>query len=143
MYSQNLSTFIAQCKKNGLNITAPRITIFKYLQTIKGHPSAEEIYKAIKRENPSISLATVYKTLELLAEYNVIKKVTPLHDLARYDANNEQHHHLVCIRCKQIEDIGAEKIYNIEIPPDTGHNFKILNYQVYINGLCEVCQKTP
>jgi len=141
MKPDTIDNFIEECKNRGLNVTFPRMAIYKILLQFQGHPSAEDIYKEIKKEHPYISLATVYKTLEMLAENNLITKVTPLHDIVRYDFNKEFHHHLVCIRCKKIIDIESEVLNHLPIPKNIDKNFKILNYQVQFDGICKDCQQ--
>jgi Fur family peroxide stress response transcriptional regulator len=140
MTSEHIENFIRECKIRGLNITFPRMAIYKILLQYKGHPSSEEIYREVQKEHPNISLGTVYKTLEMLADNNLVSKVTPLHDIVRYDCNKDFHHHLVCIKCKRITDIENDSLNNISIPENIDKNFKIINYQVQFNGICKACQ---
>ncbi len=140
MNHPDLNYFIHECKDRGLNVTYPRLAIYKILLQFDGHPSAEDIYQEVKREYPNISLATVYKTMEMLAEQNLISKVTQLHDIVRYDCNNGVHHHFVCIKCKRIVDVEDEALNNIIIPKEINKNFKILKYQVQFDGICRDCQ---
>lgn len=140
MISDNIDSFIKECKSRGLNITFPRMAIYKILLQYKGHPSAEDIYKEVQKEYPNISLATVYKTLEMLADNDLIAKVTPLHDIVRYDFNKDFHHHLVCIKCKRITDVKNESLNNLPLPKNIEKGFKILNYQVQFDGICHDCQ---
>ena len=69
------------------------------------HPRAETIFAAVRQRHPHISLATVHRTLETLCEIGEARKVTTLHDSARYDGNLAPHHHVVCVRCRRIRDI--------------------------------------
>jgi Fur family peroxide stress response transcriptional regulator len=140
MSVENIENFIQECKNRGLNITFPRMAIYKILLQYKGHPSAEDIYKEVQKDYPNISLATVYKTLEMLAENDLITKVTQLHDIVRYDFNKEIHHHLVCVKCKKITDIENESLNKLPIPKNIDKGFKILNYQVQFDGICMDCQ---
>jgi Fur family peroxide stress response transcriptional regulator len=140
MNHTDLNYFISECKDRGLNVTYPRLAIYKILLQFDGHPSAEDIYQEVKKEYPNISLATVYKTMEMLAEQNLISKVTQLHDIVRYDCNNGFHHHFVCIKCKKIVDVKDEALNNIIIPKELNKNFKILKYQVQFDGICKDCQ---
>ena len=140
MRSENIDSFIQECKNRGLNVTFPRMAIYKILLQYQGHPSAEDIFKEVRKDYPNISLATVYKTLEMLANNQLISKVTHLHDIVRYDFNKDIHHHLVCIKCKKITDIENEKLNNLPIPENIDKNFKILNYQVQFDGICKECQ---
>ena len=142
MKSDNIDTFIQECKNRGLNITYPRMAIYKILLQYHGHPSAEDIYKQVQKDHPNISLATVYKTLEMLAGNDLVSKVTPLHDIVRYDCNKDFHHHLVCIKCKKITDIENDALNHLPIPENIDKNFKIINYKVQFDGICMECQRT-
>lgn len=106
------------------------------------HPTAEEIYRQVKKEYPAISLATVYKTLEVLARYNLINRVTHLHEAARYDHNLDFHHHLVCVKCKKIVDVYHTKLDSLKLPEDHLFGFKILHHRVHFDGICKECQTT-
>jgi len=140
MRTEDIDTFIKECKERGLNVTFPRMSIYKILHRYQGHPSAEDIYIEVQKDHPNISLATVYKTLEMFADNDLIAKVTPLHDIVRYDFNKDIHHHLVCIKCKKIKDIESESLNNLPIPENIDKNFKIINYQVQFDGICKDCQ---
>jgi Fur family peroxide stress response transcriptional regulator len=141
MRTDNIDNFIQECKNRGLNVTFPRMAIYKILVKYEGHPSAEDIYKEVQKDHPNISLATVYKTLEMLAENDLIAKVTQLHDIVRYDFKKDFHHHLVCIKCKKITDIENDSLNHLPIPDNIDKNFKILNYQVQFDGICKECQR--
>ncbi|RMF60540.1 MAG: transcriptional repressor [Calditrichaeota bacterium] len=129
--------FIDACRAKGLNVTYQRLLIYKTLARTKSHPTAESIYHEVKTEYPSISLATVYKTLETLAEHNLIQKVTPLHDLARYDGDTNPHHHLVCLECRKIVDVYDEHLNQLKMPEDK--NFRIHGYRIQFEGICDEC----
>jgi len=133
--------FIDTLREKGLNVTYQRILIYKYLIKTKTHPTAEEIYKEVKSEYSSISMATVYKTLETLAEHNLINKVNALHDMARFDGETTPHHHLICLNCKKIEDIYNDALNNLPTP--SNKNFKIFSYQVQFEGICKNCELNP
>lgn len=134
-----INEMIEISKKKGYNVTFQRIAIYKILLQHQDHPTAEQIYNEIRAEHPTISLATVYKTLETLSEMGLIHKVNPLYDTARYETQYSDHHHLICARCKKIVDIPAEEVGKMDIPKKF-HQFDILNYQVQITGICPDCQ---
>jgi Fur family peroxide stress response transcriptional regulator len=132
-----LDTFINAIRKKGLNVTYQRILIYKHLITNKSHPTADEIYQNIKTEYPSISLATVYKTLETLEGHNLVTKVNSLLDLARFDGDTSLHHHLICMSCKKIVDIYDNRFHNLPFPES--NRFKVNGYRIQFEGLCESC----
>ena len=137
--SQKIEQFISDCKEKGLSVTYQRLAVFKSLTSNPSHPTAEDIYKQVKTEHPTVSLATVYKTLETLAENNLISKVTNLHDMVRYDGVTDPHHHLVCIKCRKILDIHDDSLNALST--QNNNNFQILDYKVQFNGICLECQK--
>ena len=140
MTKYDLNEFIEVCREIGLNVTYQRIKIFESLNRVDTYPTAEEIYQIVKKEYPSISLATVYKTLETFAENNLITKVTSLHDLARYDGNTSPHHHLVCVKCKKIVDVNDDHFQEIKIPESSENGFQMLGYRIQFEGICSNCQ---
>lgn len=136
-----IEKFIDALRKKGLNVTYQRILIYRHLLNTKNHPTAEEIYNEVKLEYPSISIATVYKTLETLAGHNLINKVNILHDLARFDGQTTPHHHLICVYCKKIVDVYNESLNNLPIPSD--NRFKVFGYRIQFEGICETCELNP
>lgn len=88
----------------GLKVTPQRIAIFGAVLNLGNHPNAEQIMEYIRKGNPNISLATVYKVLDTLVENNLIKLVTTDKDLKRYDAFLEKHHHLHYSDSDKIDD---------------------------------------
>lgn len=136
-----LDEFINALRQKGLNVTYQRLLIFKHLINTNTHPTADEIYQAVITEYPSISMATVYKILEILTEHKLIAKVTPLHDLARFDGDTSMHHHLVCLRCRKIVDVHHDALNNLPIPSNNG--FEVCGYRVQYEGICEVCASKP
>ena len=139
--SQHIEQFISNCKEKGLSVTYQRLAVFKCLMNRKNHPTAEEIFTSVKVEHPTISLATVYKNLEILAQNNIISKVTPLHDLARFDADTGLHHHAVCIKCRNIIDIPDDDFENLSIPKQISSEFEVKDYKIQFEGICNNCLK--
>src|SRR5258708_4628164 len=91
-----LAEFAARCRVGGLAVTPQRLSIIEALLAATDHPRAEQIYAAVRERRPHISLATVHRTLETLCRIGEARKVTMLHDSARYDGNLTPHQHVVC-----------------------------------------------
>ena len=87
----NLESVASAITNKGLKVTHQRIVVYQVLLTSKNHPTADQIYDSIKESYPSISLATVYKTLDTLAENQLINKVSTPQGTMRYDARIENH----------------------------------------------------
>lgn len=137
----SVDEFIAALRSRGLNVTYQRILIYKHLVKTRNHPTAEEIYNEVKSEYPSISIATVYKTLETLAEHSLISKVNAHHELARFDGVTTPHHHMICVMCKKIVDVYNGRFNNL--PPPSNNGFKVLGYQIQFEGICDACELNP
>src|SRR5580692_10225857 len=107
---QELKEFRELCERAGLAVTHQRYVIYEILKTMHGHPSPEEVYAKVKVRIPSISLATVYKTIHLFLESGVFHEVSMHHGSLRVETNERPHHHLVCTSCKSISDIDADEL---------------------------------
>ncbi len=125
-------------KSLGLKLTPQRLAILEYLENAKNHPSAEDIYIFLKEKYPSISYATVYNTLEVLATKGLIKELNLDSSKKRFEPFLHQHHHFVCKNCKEIVDVEGK--IDIFIPEEL-KKFEVLDYQVVFTGLCENCRK--
>ena len=135
---EKVSKFIERSKELGLKVTPQRVAIYKELAKTDEHPSTEVIHKNIKKYYPNISLTTVYRTLETFENIGLISVVNLLYNAARYDANMKSHHHIVCTKCKKIEDIYDESINYSELTANID-NYEISGYSVLFNGLCKDC----
>ena len=93
----------------------------------------------VRREHPHISLATVHRTLETLCEIGEARKVTMLHDSARYDGNITPHHHVVCVQCRRIRDIEIPRLDRLLAGQSELGEFTVLGSSLEIHALCEDC----
>lgn len=139
---QLISEFIVKCKTKALSVTPQRLAIYKALISDETHPNPESVYNSIRPDFPTISLATVYKTLETLEKHNIISVVTPLHETVRYDAVIDHHHHVVCVKCKKVMDITDSSLDNLKIPENLKENNQIIDYSVQINVICSNCRES-
>jgi Fur family peroxide stress response transcriptional regulator len=101
------------------------------------HPTAEQVHERIKTNHPTISLATVYKTLETLVEYRLVNKVATVEGTYRYDGKTEEHHHIVVEDTNEIIDFDDQqlKVYlKSHLADKTIENFEITNISVQIRG---------
>lgn len=121
----------------GLKVTHPRVVIYTELLSSKEHPSPEQIYSRIKKDNPSISLATVYKTLDTFVENGLAKKVKSSNGIMRYDSIMDSHNHLYCNESNRILDYKDEELnelLNDYFKKKKIDGFEINEIQVQING---------
>ena len=95
---------------SGLKATQQRIVIYEALYTSKDHPTAEKILDSIKKNNPSLSLGTVYKTLDTFVSMKIANKVMSDNGVYRYDANTNFHNHIYCENTGELIDYENEEL---------------------------------
>jgi Fur family peroxide stress response transcriptional regulator len=132
---------IAALKEHNFRLTPQRIELVRMIAISKGHPSANQFYENIKLKFPTMSHATVYKTLALLKEMNQVLEID-LREDSHYDGNRpEPHTHLICTKCNKIVDgefsLGLESIRKLE----KVSGYTILRPQIVFYGLCPDCKK--
>ena len=135
-----LDEFIEKCRQAGLSVTPQRLAVYKSLIGDKTHPSPETIFIRIKPEFPTISFATVYKTLETFEKNRIISRVTTLHNTVRYDPMTERHHHAICVKCKRVVDVYSSKLDSLPIPPEISKDNTFLDYSIHFNIICAECR---
>jgi Fur family peroxide stress response transcriptional regulator len=138
--ARRLAEFAARCRKGGLAVTPQRLAVIRALLASEEHPRADAIYERVRREHPHISLATVHRTLETLCEIGEARKVTMLHDSARYDGNVTPHHHVVCVKCRRIRDIEIPELDRLLEGRSGLGEFKLLGSSLEIQALCDRCR---
>jgi Fur family peroxide stress response transcriptional regulator len=138
---RRLKEFAARCRRGGLAVTPQRLAIIEALLESAEHPRADEIYASVRRRHPHISLATVHRTLETLCEIGEARKVTALHDSARYDGNLTPHHHVVCIRCRRVRDVEIPELERLLAARAQLGEFKLLGSSLELHAVCARCRK--
>ncbi len=131
--------FIATLRAHGLQVTYQRLAIYQTLYYSRAHPSAEAVYQQVKKKFAMISLGTVYKTLEKFYEVDLIEKVSPITEVARYEAKTGPHHHMVCLQCQTILDADCSTD-EPKIPVSGQDGFEVLRRQVVLHGYCTECK---
>lgn len=132
---------IAALKEHDFRLTPQRMELVRLIAASEGHPSAGQLYAEIKRQFPTMSQATVYKTLALLKEINQVLEID-LHDDSHYDGNRpEPHPHLICTQCNRISDadVSLDPVALQRLEQATG--FQVLRPQITLFGLCADCKK--
>jgi Fe2+ or Zn2+ uptake regulation protein len=131
-----LEKYVKLLKDHDLKITSQRLSILKYLDEHKKHPTADDIYLALKKHNPALSKTTVYNALEALRHHKLIQLLTISGSESRYEFTDTMHHHFLCKNCGRIIDI-AIQCPNIEKISAYGH--RVEEVHGYFKGLCQEC----
>lgn len=125
-----------ELSEKGVRWTIQRYAVLEYLYTHRTHPTAEDIFRALKVQFPAISKATVYNTLELLKQYGLVRELYLEKERARYDAEVYPHFHLVCKSCGRVYDLGFPAP---EVPKEVdGHAVEDVMYCAF--GICGECR---
>lgn len=122
----------------GIRLTPQRIAVLEFLEGNREHPSADDIYKKVKKRYPTISFATVYNTLETLKRTGNVTELTIDPSRRRYDPDTRHHHHMICLKCKRINDINID--ISIDLPDDQIDDFKVMKNHIEFYGLCKECK---
>jgi Fur family peroxide stress response transcriptional regulator len=141
--SKRIAAFVARCRAAGVAVTPQRLAIFRRLAATDRHPSADELYAAVRRVMPTLSLATVYKTLDTLADIGAVRPVSRVGPRARWDANLDAHHHLVCTVCGTVTDVTEPRLERAARPAAAvaaRHGFEAAGHSVEIFGRCAACR---
>lgn len=124
--------------KSKIKWTPQRLAILKYLEENKEHPSAEDIYKGLSKEFPTMSIATVYNVLEFFKKIGRVREINIDPEKRRFELNITSHFHAICIKCKKIFDI----YFDTKLPELSSYmpDFQILDAHVKIYVLCPQCK---
>jgi len=118
--------------------TPQRLAILDYLEGNTSHPSAEEVHRAVSIRYRSLSVATVYNTLNTLAQAGALLELTIDPERKRYDPDTSRHHHLLCVLCHKIVDIPAG--IAVDLPANMARNFTLLGNHISFYGHCSRCK---
>ena len=139
-----VNTVVSRLRDAGYRITPQRMALIEILCQSDRHPSAGQLHEQLKQRFPTTSLATVYKTLNVLKEIGEVMEIGFAGSDARYDsAHPDPHPHLICVQCRRIEDIDVQQLKpesQVEkIAERSG--YRILSYRMDVYGLCPRCQQ--
>ena len=117
-----------------------RDMIYNYMLATKEHPSAEMIYEDLKKIEPNLSLGTVYRNLKLLEELGMVRKVTNVNNVERYDAMTYDHIHFVCDECGSVFDLPNfdNEVIKEKFSNEVGGEINWVN--IILGGKCKHCR---
>ncbi|MDZ7699417.1 MAG: transcriptional repressor [Deltaproteobacteria bacterium] len=132
-------------KQPAIRLTKQRQVILETLKSDYSHPTADEVYEKVRHQLPKISLATVYRNLEILAETGLIQELDPGRKQMRFDPNTHAHYHLTCVRCGRVEDMAGDisesPMKNIEKALGRLTKYGIFGHKLEFVGLCSKCME--
>jgi Fur family peroxide stress response transcriptional regulator len=132
---------LALLKKRAFRLTPQRVELVRLIAVSAGHPSAAQLYTKIQEKFPTMSQATVYKTLALLKEMNQVLEIN-LRDDSHYDGNRPgAHPHIICTKCNQIVDGELEIDHSLLKKLEETSGYQIVRPQITFYGLCPNCKQ--
>lgn len=126
-----------------MNHSRQRDLIFEYLRNTKSHPTADEVYAEVRKNEPYISLGTVYRNLNLLADNRMILRIHTTDGIDHFDADIKEHYHFYCTDCKRVSDLDLK--LPVSMKKLIGEANKVTQGSVdgcivYYYGKCESCR---
>jgi Fur family peroxide stress response transcriptional regulator len=137
--NQRVQQFIEICRDHELKITPQRVAIYQALIQSNQHPTADMMFRLVRKDFPHISFDTVNRTLLTFAAIGVVDVVEVFGGPKRFDPDIEDHHHLHCTACGKIIDFKNDHYTDLEVPASITEMFKVISKRVVLKGLCADC----
>lgn len=128
-------------RRSGYTLTSQRQAVLDALKDAQGHPSAEDVYLIVKRNNPRVALGTVYQALSVLEEIGVIEAKHWSESPTRYDLNVDPHLDIRCARCGEVSEIPGVEFGNLETLIRRNTPYEVTRTTVVVEGLCPACRQ--
>jgi Fe2+ or Zn2+ uptake regulation protein len=128
-------------RRSGYTLTSQRRAVLDVLESFEGHPSAEEVYLAVKKKNPRVALGTVYQALSVFEEIGLIEAKRWSESPVRYDLNTEPHYDIRCVRCGRVEEIRGLDLGDFEGRISAATPYEVTGAALVIEGLCPACKE--
>jgi Fur family peroxide stress response transcriptional regulator len=138
-YQHSDASAIEALRSKGYKATPQRMAICRFALNSRDHPSAQQIYDEVKKIHPTVSLATVYKTLQVLKNLNLIQELNLPQGQARFDSYMKPHINLICLQCGNIVDLDDTTAIEITRKVATAAKFKPEGQRIDIFGVCRRC----
>jgi len=121
--------------------TRQRRVVLEEIRKLRSHPTAVELYEIARVRVPKISLGTVYRNLEFLAQNGLIQKLEIGREEARFDGNPDRHYHVRCVGCGQVDDVRDLAADPVSGKVRSVHGYEILSFRLEFTGVCPDCSK--
>ncbi len=129
-------------RQEGLRLTPQRLAICRLLATTDQHPTAQMIYEQLRPQYPSLSLATVYNTLDILVNLGVVNALGGAgDDMVHYDADTDPHVNLACTVCHRVIDLPSQHVQALQEEVTATSGYRLLGARVLYYGICPDCQQ--
>ncbi len=126
-------------RRAGVKLTHQRLEICREVAESGDHPDAETVYEGARERVPTVSLDTVYRTLHLLLDLDLIEVLRTSRESMRFDGNTTPHHHFVCMKCGAAHDFTSDEFDNLSVPANARSFGDVRRIQVDVKGICRRC----
>jgi len=133
---------IEALRSKGYKATPQRIAICRIALNSRAHLSAQQVYDEVKKIHPTVSLATVYKTLEVLKDLDLVQEINFPKGQARFDSYMSPHINLICLKCGNITDLDDTTVKEITRKVAAATKFKPTGQRMDVYGICQKCNGT-
>jgi Fur family transcriptional regulator, peroxide stress response regulator len=139
-HATRMERTVEALQSKGFRLTPHREAVHAYLASVDHHPTAEEVYLAVKAQGSRLSLATVYNALEALVEAGLASKLAFGDGSARYDIRTDQHDHVHCLGCGMLRDLPPLLRRDAlgDVPQE---GFQVIGYRLELIGYCAACRQ--
>ena len=141
-YLKSDASAIEALRSKGYKATPQRIAICRIVLNSRAHPSAQQVYDEVKKMHPTVSLATVYKTLEVLRDLDLVQEISFPKGQARFDSYMNPHINLICSNCGTITDLDDITVEEITRKVAAATKFKPTGQRMDVYGICQKCNDT-
>lgn len=118
-----------------------RDKILEYVKSVRSHPTAETIYNEMRKQNPNISLGTVYRNLDKLVNNKKVLRIKIANSKDRFDGNTFIHYHAICISCNKVFDIpNLKSLQNVDNEVSSILGGEVLSHDLIFNTICSSCK---
>ena len=141
-YLKSDASAIEALRSKGYKATPQRIAICRIALNSREHPSAQQMYAEVKKIHPTVSLSTVYKTLEVLSDLELVQEINLPKGQARFDSCMNPHINLICLKCGTITDLDDTTIKETTRKVTESTKFKPTGQRMDVYGICQKCSRT-
>ena len=126
----------------GLRMTPQRAVLLGVISRTRNHPTADELFRRVRRELPTVSHATVYRNLQELVQTGIIATLERAGSAVRYETNADDHHHFICSRCGDVTDVYLQGVaFRIDKTRSPAAPSRVDRAELQLHGVCAACAR--
>jgi Fe2+ or Zn2+ uptake regulation protein len=128
--------------QSGRSMSRQRAMILDALRATRSHPTAQDLYDAVRPSVPRLTLATVYRNLHVLQELGLARRIEVDGQSSRFDADIREHAHAYCLRCGKVHDVPVTPSADLTVEAEHLTGYDVTHCNIVFEGFCPNCQKS-